>query len=330
MIRTIVLVWLVVSGVWAAAPQWYASQTLQPSKSYEIYGYGEGKDLAEARMRAKEDIAGQLLTEIRSVKRSRMHADDARLKQSMDIEIDAQVHTVLSDVRTVRSEQKDGRYYVVLLYRNLSLARRLIEKSGHVECLRKPVNPYLAQTPLYEKIRRAAGCDIDVSLVRRAGAWFIAYKTAMVAVAPRDYEDLFVSTRHSPVRLSVSKRVLREGERFSLTLTSARRGYVALLDVYANGITAVVEPALKVEPGKPLRIPSADSPYLFEAAVLEKGHATYDLYVVLFSRNPIDVSRFDMASDRLLGAEDAYRADELLRLTKRYPFTTRFVRTLPR
>lgn len=314
----------------AEIPEWFINRSYQPTKNYEVVGYGMGGSLKKATLHAKEDIAGRLLTEISSTKKSRVSEKDGQLSKSMDIEIDAQVHTVLSDLKTLRMEPQDGNYYIALLYENLKLSRRFIQKVGEIECLQRTPNPYLALTPMYEEIKKAAGCDIDLSLERKDSVWYISYKSILVPIAPIDYEDLFISARHSPVILNASSRSLREGDEFYFTLHSTQNGYVTLLNVYANGITAVVEPSMKVGKEKPLRIPSDESDTYFEAGLLTKGQPTYDLYVAFFTREPINVSRFEMSGDKPLEGEAAYKADELIRMTEKYPFTTLFIRTKPR
>ena len=324
----ILMILLLTAGA-GEIPSWFLQRTLTPQKSYEVVGYGMGGTLQEAVLHAKEDIAGQLLTEISSRRHSTLHEADGSFEHSMKVEIDAQVHTVLSDLETLRTEQKGGTYFVAMLYENLKLSQRLVRKAEKIRCLKRPPNPYLAHTPMYREIRKAAGCDIDVSLVRKDGAWYIAYDAVLLPVAPVDYDDLFVSGRHSPVTLQVSHNPLTEGERFTVTLHSSSDGYVTLLDVYANGMTAVVEPSFRIRKGETVRLPSEEADSYYEAALLEEGVPTYDLYVVLFSRAPVDVGRFETGGEELLSGEDAYKADELIRMTERYPFTTLFVRTKP-
>ena len=327
-----IVVWLMTAAMlWAAEiPSWFLQRSYQPAKSYEVIGYGMGKTLKEASLHAKEDIAGQLMTEISSTKKSRLHSGDDDLVRSLDIEIDTQGHTVLSDLTPVKTEKIGEHFFVALKYENLKLSQRLVRKAENIVCLRRPLNPYLAATPMYREIKKAAGCDIDVSLVRKDRAWFIVYGTVLLPIAPVDYKDLFISVKHSPVTLSVSTSPLTEGDRFFFTVKTSVRGYVTLLDVYANGMTAVVEPSFRMKSGEIRRLPSPEADSDYEAALLEEGVPTYDLYVVLFSPSPIDVSRFETAGDTLLSDEDAYMADRLMRLTATYPFTTLFVRTKPR
>ncbi len=329
--RSIWILLMVLSTVLSAQMQeWFMNRTYQPTHSYEVIGYGMGESLKKAMLNAKEDIAGQLFTEISSTKTSHLREQNGQLSKSMDIKIDAQVHTVLSDIKPLRMEPNEGVYYVALLYENLKLSQRFAKKIGKVDCVQRVRNPYIAYTPMYLEIKEAVGCDIDFSLERKDKVWYVAYKSTLVPIAPVDYEDLFISSKHSPLLLGVSTRVLREGQAFYFTFQSTENGYVTLLDVYANGITAVVEPSFKIEKDKKYRLPSIESDTYFEAGVLNQGQQTHDLYVAFFTQEPINVSRFEMSSDTLIKGEAAYKADELLDMTAKYPFTTLFVRTKPR
>ncbi len=311
-------------------PKWFIERTYQPSKSYEIIGYGMGDSLKEAMLRSKEDIAGQLMTEISSSKKSRLYEKDGELSSSMDIKIDAQIHTVLSDTKPLRMETVGDQYFVAMLYENLKLSQRFIKKAGKIECIGHAPNPYLALTPMYKEIKKEAGCDIDFSLVRKDKVWYIAYKSTLVPIAPVDYEDLFISSKQSPIMLSASNWMLKEGDEFYFSLSSSENGYVTLLIVYANGITAIVEPSMKIEKGKQVRIPPEESETYFEAGLLNKGQPTHDLYIAIFSQKPIDVSRFEMSADKVVKGESNFKADELIRMLSRYPFTTLFIRTKPK
>ena len=326
----LIFLMMLTTALSAEIPEWFIQRSYQPTQSYEVVGYGMGESLKKAMLYAKEDIAGQLMTEISSTKKSRLSDKDGELSSSMDIEIDAQVYTVLNDTRPLRMEPVGDQYFVAMLYDNLKLSQRFIKKVGEVECIKNAPNPYLALTPIYKEIKKEAGCDIDFSLERKDRVWYIAYKSTLVPIAPVDYEDLFISSKQSPVMLSASDWMLKEGDEFYFSLLSTESGYVTLLIVYANGITAVVEPSMKIGKDKPLRIPEEGSETYFEAGLLNKGQPTHDLYVTIFTQEPINVSRFEMSTDKLVKGESNYKADELIRLTSKYPFTTLFIRTKPR
>ncbi|RLA73401.1 MAG: hypothetical protein DRG24_00205 [Epsilonproteobacteria bacterium] len=329
--RSIWILLMIVSTVLSAQMQeWFMNRVYQPKQSYEVIGYGMGESLQKAMLHAKEDIAGQLFTEISSTKTSRLSEKDGKLSKSIDIKIDAQVHTVLSDIKPLRMEPNEGMFYVALLYENLKLSQRFAKKVGKVDCVQQVQNPYIVRTPMYLEIKEAVGCDIDFTLERKDKVWYVSYQSTLVPIAPVDYEDLFISSKQSPLAFTISTRILREGQAFYFTVQSTENGYVTLLDVYANGITAVVEPSFKIEKDKAYRLPPKESETYFEAGVLNAGQQTHDLYVAFLTQEPINVSRFEMTTDTLVEGEAAYKADELLDMTAKYPFTTLFVRTKPR
>lgn len=125
--------------------------------------------------------------------------------------------------------------------------------------------------------------------------------------------------------LSLQSRCSKRGESFHFVLNANEAGYVTLVDVYESGVVTLLEPSKKLE--KTLRIPSVESAYEFEAGVLEMGRDSHDLYVVFFTKEPLDMSRFTYANEDFASDENAYKFDELLELMQRYENATLLLRT---
>ncbi|MEA3372792.1 MAG: LPP20 family lipoprotein [Campylobacterota bacterium] len=320
---------LIVATLHAQIPEWFKNRIYQPQNGYEIIGYGVAPTIKEAALLAKEDIASQMQTELDAHTSVQLSDSNGTATRQVDIRVDALVHTVLNDTRQLQMDYLDGKYYIAYLYENMKLAQRFVKKIKDIECSKTGLNPYLKNTPMFDQIKEIVGCNVDFNLARKDGAWYIAYKTTLIPIAPIDYGDLFISTRQGPIWLQTSKRVLIEGDRFWFNIKASESGFVTLLGVYANGMTSIVIPSFKVEKNRKYQIPSEDDEAYLEAGLLKEGEATYDLYVALFSEKPLHLSRFEETSTHLMTEESAYKANEVLKLCERYPFSTLLVRTKP-
>jgi hypothetical protein len=76
-----------------------------------------------------------------------------------------------------------------------------------------------------------------------------------------------------------------------------------------------------------LQIPSKNSQNYFEAGLVKKGIDTYDLYVAIFTKKPLDMSRFEYANEDLASSELAHKFDELIENLDNYNYATILLRT---
>lgn len=63
------------------------------------------------------------------------------------------------------------------------------------------------------------------------------------------------------------------------------------------------------------------------ACVVKEGEDTHDLFVAIFSKEPLGTSRFEYANEELATNEEAYKFDELLELMQKHEHATLFART---
>jgi len=104
----------VANRVNAKVPLWFST----PAISENICGYGEANSLEDAKMNARKDLVHQLHVKVDATYENRKIIGDAiqyeqtiqSTKQTSAVELKA------SDYKTIRQEQKDGRWYVALEY----------------------------------------------------------------------------------------------------------------------------------------------------------------------------------------------------------------------
>lgn len=306
-------------------PKWYSSRTIDTKAKYEIIGYGEGKSSQEAKANAKVDIAETLNSQVTSsiAITTSVDNDDAQTQRRSNLKVTSNLN--LQNVKVIKQEEQEGRFFVALQYNNLDLAYRMKTRVGKFHCDDAKRDSYLDQTPLIQRVTASLGCKLDLQLERKNSAWYLQYKEHLFALTPKEFEELFVTTKNRSFGFKPSRDILVDGDSFYFTFHSKERGYITLLDVYANGIVTLIQPSVAIKGS--LQIPSQKSKNYFEAGVLQKGKDTYDLYVAIFSKKPLDMSRFVYASEDLASSELAYKFDELMRVLNGYRYSTVLLRT---
>ena len=306
-------------------PQWYKNRQLQSAIKYEIIGYGNGKTIKEAEATAKEDIAQTLISKVDSSFTMSQTETTNSFNQNSNSKLIVTSKINLQNVMTIKQEQIDGLFNVALKYENLDLAYRIKTTADSFECTQQKINSYLAQTPLIIKLTASLGCELDFKIDRRNKAWYLKYKEHLFLLSDDEFEELFVTTKNNDFDFKSNKTVLLNGDSFYFTFNSKEDGYITLLNVYENGIVTLLQPSVPIK--NTLQIPLKDSENYFEAGVIKEGVDTYDLYVAVYTKEPLDMSRFEYANEDLAESELAYKFDELIRVINGYKYSSLMLRT---
>ena len=204
-----------------ADPQWYANQTLPIINRYDVIGYGRGSTIKEAEANAKEDIAQSLMSKVDSTFVS-VATDDSAAHESQ-LKITSTLD--LQNVQTIKQEQRDGTFFVALIFENLDLAYRVKTTIGDVKCSRENVNTYMKQTSLFKKISASVGCALDLKLDRRNGAWYLKYKEYLFLLNDDEYEELYITVPNDNFEFISSKNIFKNGDSFYFTFNVKEEGY---------------------------------------------------------------------------------------------------------
>ena len=303
-------------------PSWYHAQTMQVQSSSKYLGYGDAKTFFEAKAIAKEEIAQSLMSHVESsfVSKTEVQKNSDKERYNTQTKHNLKVTTKidLENLSILKQAYLNGRYFVLLEYENLDLAYRIKKSVPEIEC--GDVNEYIKSTPLYQSIRSAFSCDINLKIQRKNSAWYLGYKDKEFLLNSLEFEKLYVSRQSKVFDFKINKSVLKDGDSFYFRFSSKKEGYITLLDVYENGIVTVLSASQKID--KTLQIPSKESESYFEAAVVENSHDSSDLYVAVFSEKPLDMSRFSYANDEVLSSEVAYKFDELIEMFSSLEYST--------
>ncbi len=302
-------------------PSWYMEQTLKTDTKYEIIGYGEGSNLDEAKANAKEDIAQKLSSNVQSS--MSIISNDEGSKSNANLNITTNINLV--NLKTLKMQEVNSSYFVALKYENLDLAYRMKKSFGDTKCENGDVNSYIKNTTIFQNITSAVGCELSIKLQRENSAWYLTYKEQMFLLNNSEFEQFYESINNQKYTFMANQKVLKDGDSFYFNLSSDEMVYVTLLDVYENGIVTLLQDSILID--KKLQIPSKDSQSYFEAGLVKENQDTHDLYVAIFTKEPLDMSRFEYANEELASSELAYKFDQLINFIDKYEYATILLRT---
>ncbi|HIC42765.1 MAG TPA: hypothetical protein EYO73_00260 [Sulfurimonas sp.] len=306
-------------------PKWYSHQQVHSKVKYEVLGYGQGNTLEIANANAKEKIALSLSSKVtssftRSIT-SHNNAYDKHNKSYLKITSELKLHKL----KTIKQEQKNNIFYVLLKYKNLDLAYKIKTTIGDYTCNEKITSHYLQNTPLIKKLTASLGCQLNFKLDRRNKAWYLSYKEYLFLLNDREFEELYIAVANDILEFKASKMVLRDGDRFYFTLSSKEEGYVTLLNVYENGMVTLLQASIPIK--QPIQVPAKNSTNYFEAGLIKENENTYDLYLAIFTKQALDMSRFEYAHEELSQSELAHKFNELINIISKYEYSSILLRT---
>jgi len=315
---------IVIAGV---PPNWYYS--IHPTSTSQIIGYGEADSLSKAKSQARDDIAKRIKTSINSTATQSTNLSGDTLKQDYNEVIEEKTIATLQDIKLLEKFQnEDGKYYVAMSYDNIPFITRFTQKLDINRCKEKQ-NNYLKHTFFISQIDKITKCTPDIRLIRNDKTWYLVYKNTKEELPTKYFEQLYKSVENKNIHLRASKNLLKDGDEFSLSLKSKKNGYISLLDVYEDGTVSVLVANIKVKKNKLVNIPDKDYDSSFVAGLIEQNKPTFDLYVAIYSKSRVDLSRFQQANRDLTTGESNKKFDELIYKLNQYQFATILLRTLP-
>jgi hypothetical protein len=312
----------------ASPPEWFRKLS---HKDYEIIGYGNNKNLEEARTLAKKEIASSIQTQIISENIFETSEINSVVNEKVNLYLEAKTNVVLSDLKTVKEERKKKEWYVAYIYENLSIEKKFSDKISFSEKRLENQNRYLLNSPLIQSINEELNCTLDIKLKRKNKMWYLAYENVMLPLSPDEFEQLFISSNSAKISIIPSKSsILTEGDVFSFAVESKQNGYLSIINVYENGECFIIASNQHVTSNIPVRFPDDYSDNELVAGLFSENQVTYDLYVALFDKDEINLSRFQTAGEKKESEERHYKFSEVLELVNKYEFCTSLIRIRPK
>lgn len=321
-LKWIILISLFTNLFAASPPSWWNSLK---HGSNEIIGYGLGATEDEAAINAKFTIATSIQSFISCTAESNLYESGDTLNKKYESNIKVYTDVILSGTLILKSEKIRKKWYVAVKYDNTPPERKLINSLHAYECKNERQNRYLSLTPVIQDINSKLGCVFDINFTRKNGLWCFSYENINVPLTDETLRKMFIAHSCPDLTIEPSSTSLKEKEIFSIKITSIKRGYISLICVYQNGEAFILEQNFKFNEKETFVFPNPSSKYEMVAGVLKKNIPAYDLWIAIYSQNPLALGRFHKISDKVLKDEWHYKFDEILEILDQYVFSSTII-----
>jgi len=318
-----------VLNLYATTPSWYYNL---PIKATSYIGYGQGSSEDEAKKQAINDIASQISTKVDNKIVQNKRLSDGKYKKQTDINSSQTSKALLSDTKVIKTQSSDGVFYVAIEYINLPTIDKFINKIKRVGITTKPLNSYLSKTSIAKSLYKKLNQDIYFELVRKDAQWFIQHNIALQILTTKDLSKLYKTLYNDnlEIKLNNNREVLYEGDEFCFDIKSSKSGYISIISVYEDGTVATLVKNIKIKADKSMSIPDTEFESYLEAGLIKPKIETYDLYIVLYSKDKLALDSFASADEELITDERYKNFDELINYIDNKEYATLKVVTKPR
>lgn len=326
-LKPIFFITLFYSVLTATPPEWFHKLH---HNEFEIIGYGSSKNLEEARTMAKKEIANSIQTLIKTETISQTKEKNNKVNENIETYIEVKTNVILSDLINLEEEQINKIWFVAFKYCNLPLEKKFASIISK-QISNEKQNKYLKKTPLFKSLNKELKYQLDIKLKRKDNLWYLSYNEIMLPLSPNDFEKFFISSQSDIVQINPSpSRLLYEGDVFHFNILASENGYISIINVYENGVCFVISSNQKIKSNKIITIPDEFSDKELVAGLFNENQNTFDLYIALFSKEKINLSRFQKANDTIKTGEYYFKFDEILEIMNDYEFSTVLIRTEPK
>jgi len=307
---------LIYSVALFATPDWLYH--LDYDKKCEIVGYGIDTDLDKAKQGAILDITNSISVSVSSSVHISSSDVNGRGSQNSSLDMQTKSKAVLSGVEFIRTELEDGIWYVGAKYDTSPFEikmKKLLASHGLKD---EKQNKYLKKTWAIKSLNANIGKKLNYELVRKDNLWQLKYDEILVPLTQDDLYKFFANTRSKMVSIKANKKIYRQNDEIYFDVRHKDYGYISILYVEHNGKVGILLENKKSL--KPFRFPSKESMDVFRVAN-PYGKTIRELYVAIYSREPIGLGEFENVSDDLLD-ESNYNFHKLISKLNHFDFST--------
>ncbi len=288
-----------------SAPAWYSAQTIEAS-GYWI-GFGDALTLEQAKALARADLAATFKAEIRGSLRIEQDFDGDTLEQRALSRIEQFTSAEFDDLRTLKSEQQAGRYYLVMGYDHRPLHQRLVSQLNAQSNPTGEAQQLPTTSRLYQQLQTSLGHVPALQLHHERDRYLLSGNGVSEVVRDDEIELLLPRPQSTEIGLSLDpvQPAYAPEALFTVNIQAARPGYLSYVQVFGNGETVLMFANQRVNQSENMIYPD---PRQYDGLVTElpSGHsATSVQHLVMACPDRRDLSRLEPVSTR---ANEQYRS----------------------
>jgi hypothetical protein len=281
-----------------SAPAWYSTQTID-APGYWV-GFGDALTLEQAKALARADLAATFKAQIRVSLRIEQDFDGDTLEQRALSRIEQFTSAEFDDLRTLKSEQQAGRYYLVLGYDHRPLHERLISQLEVGSNPSEATQQLPVTSRLYQQLQTSLGRTPALQLHHERGRYLLSAGNVSEAVHGDEIELLWPRPESSAVDITLNPvlPVYPPETLFTVKLQAAEPGFLNYVQVFGNGATVLMFANRHVNRSEDIIYPD---PHQYDGLVTELPpgrSATRVQHLVMRCPDRRDLSRLEAVSTR--------------------------------
>ena len=298
-----------------ASPSWFYN--LKPANKNELIGYGIDKDITKAKQKATTNIVQSISVNIHSSVNISDTDVDGKFSSKSSTKMKSESNAVLSGVKTIRSVQKNNKWYVAVKYDNSPIEikfKKLLPKKLKNE----KQNLYLENTALIKNFNNEISKKLNYKLIRKDRLWQIKHKDTMLPLSQENFYKLFSNVSNKNIKIQANKKIYKKNNKMFFKILQNQTGYISILYVEHNGKVGVLLANKKST--KSFTYPNTKTEETF-SIVNPYGHTIRELYIAIYSKDPLNIDEFETVSDNLLD-ETNFNFHKLIPLLNNSNFST--------
>jgi len=215
----------IVSAV-STTPNWYENRDIH-KESFEIIGYGFGKDQNEAKENARKDIVEQISINIQSENIKIEKRVGKKFETSFSNISTQKIYLTLSNLEIIKISK--NRKFFALKYSNLPFETKFLKKIGKYSCGFQ--NSFLKNTKFGKLAIQENSCLPKISVFQNGNSLFLNSGDISELFS---LSNLFFDKTDSQIVLDIPK-FIKEREEFDIQFSTYKKGFVNILLITDKG-----------------------------------------------------------------------------------------------
>jgi hypothetical protein len=223
----------------------------------------------------------------------------SRIEEKSDI--------ILSNIKIVKSEFIDNRYYVAIKYINLPLAQRVaLEIKDYNLKIKTSKDYYLNKTDLMDNLKNEFGFYPKVRIYQNN----IIINNQFFALLNRNIIDLFKRVDSKNIFFTSNKKIYKNNQLMKFQIITKKEGFISVLYVEETGKVGIILNNIKIV--KEIIYPNKNEEEDL-IAFNPSEEMISEFYIALYSQDRLDLNKFEEISCNLLN-NNSYNFSDLIKI----------------
>ena len=300
------------------SPKWFSSKNLKHTKN-EVIGYAKAKELNLAKQSAKRDIAEMLQVDVTSILDIEIKSSSDEYNRRSNSKINTSTTVRLNNLKVIKQEKVDNRWFVAIAYDNLSLLQKIMNS---INPKRENFNhPYLKHTTLFKALKEQFGFYPKAKIYAQNGQYYIAIDNQQFLISQQEFIELFSNQEHQNIKIKLKDR-LKNSELYFIDTQFKEFGFASLFLVYEKGMVVNMFKNIELVDAT-FTYPNKKEYDGLRAKIEDEDKQSRDMFVALLCKKKEDIGLFTQVSTSL--EEDSFRFGQLVDLMGRCAFSTKIL-----